>query len=73
MNDNNVHSLAKAFFYGMGLIKKYENMIYIYYLDARLEEYLNVPFNAQQEQALLDKLKTSYSKLGYDVRDNVVK
>lgn len=35
-NDNNLHALAKSFFYAMGLVKNYEYMVYLYYLDARL-------------------------------------
>lgn len=64
VNENNVHALSKAFFYGMGLNKKYEYMVYVYYLDALMEEYLCSPFNPKQELCLVEKLKSVYCKLG---------
>ena len=70
VNDSNVHALAKAFFYGMGLVKRYEYMVYLLYLDARLEEYINSPFNNKQELSLLEKIKSVYSKLAVETRDS---
>lgn len=68
VDDQNVHSLAKMMLYGLGLDKKYEHLVYLLFLEGRLEEYLLRGGDEKAVGVLIERIKSVFVKLPRESR-----